>query len=408
MSISKNTIRFSDISSAPIKVKYSASYTSQSLADFGITINRGFNHPMTVTGSLDSNALKYSLIQQLYYKNYISGSLLGSGSAYDSYDQSTAASGSGDEDVRYFPTGSNDQIGFLYIPRSEFGEQISRKSFNLTPLLGGNPYNLIDDGNGNLVDTYNNYKNVGNIFYSQGVVIITDPNYVCIVQDPNFQFYIQAIYPTPSPTPTVSLTPFLTPTFSPSKTPSVSITPSSTGAAVSVTPQPTVSLSKTPSVTVSPSASPSVSVTPSISITPTFTPSVTPSVSITPSPTPSKTPNLSFSVTPSITPTFTPTISRTPTITPSVSITPILGNTIGTYYTPCFLQSTGFPVPTANNVYFPVGVTDISAMAGVAGKYLYQSYNTVWTNITAIADASGNIYNVNSSGQVLSPATSHC
>jgi hypothetical protein len=397
MSRSKNTIRFSDISSAPIKVKYSSSYASQSLADFGITINRGFNHPMTVTGSLDDNALKYRLIKQLYYKNYISGSLLNSGSAYDSYDQSTAASGSGDEDTRYFPTGSNDQVGFLYIPRSEFGEQISRQSLSLTPLSGGNPYNLIDDGNGNLVDTYNNYKRVGNIFYSQGVVVITDHDYVCIMQDPSFQFYIQAIYPTPTPTATVSITPFLTPTVTPTVTPTTSATPVA------------------PSLT--PSRTPSVSVTPSVSITPTFSPSSTPSITVTPSLTPSVsisntpsisiTPNASKSVTPTLTPTATPTISITPTITPSVSITPVLGNTIGTYYTPCFLTQIGFPVPNANNVYFPVGVTDVSQMAGTA-KYLYKSYNTPWTNITAIADASGNIYNVNSAGQVLSPATSHC
>jgi hypothetical protein len=56
----------------------------------------------------------------------------------------------------------------------------------------------------------------------------------------------------------------------------------------------------------------------------------------------------------------------------------------------------------------PVGNTDISQIAGVAGKFLYRSYGVVWTNITAIADAAGNIYNVNTSGQVLSPATSNC
>ena len=118
MSSSKNTIRFSDISSAPIKLKYSSSYYSQSLDDVGITINRGFNHPMTVTGSLDNNALNYELIKQLYYKEYISGSLLVTGSGYDGQSQSTAASGSGDEDARYFPITQNSQIAFFYIPRT--------------------------------------------------------------------------------------------------------------------------------------------------------------------------------------------------------------------------------------------------------------------------------------------------
>jgi hypothetical protein len=75
---------------------------------------------------------------------------------------------------------------------------------------------------------------------------------------------------------------------------------------------------------------------------------------------------------------------------------------------PCFLQSSGFPVPTADNIFLPVGNTDISQIAGVAGKYLYRSYGVVWTNITFIADAAGNIYNVNTLGQVLSPSTSNC
>jgi hypothetical protein len=74
---------------------------------------------------------------------------------------------------------------------------------------------------------------------------------------------------------------------------------------------------------------------------------------------------------------------------------------------PCFLQSSGFPVPTADNIFLPVGYTDISQVA-LAGNFLYRSYGVVWTNITAIADAAGNIYNVNTSGSVLYPATSNC
>ena len=177
MSSSKNTIRFSDISSAPIKLKYSSSYYSQSLDDVGITINRGFNHPMTVTGSLDNNALNYELIKQLYYKEYISGSLLATGSGYDGQSQSTAASGSGDEDARYFPTTPNSQISFFYIPRTEFGEQIARNSLHLLPLdTNSTNYHIVDDGNGNLIDVLVNNKKVGNVFYAQAVIVFTDPD----------------------------------------------------------------------------------------------------------------------------------------------------------------------------------------------------------------------------------------
>jgi hypothetical protein len=390
MSSSKNTIRFSDISSAPIKLKYSSSYYSQSLDDVGITINRGFNHPMTVTGSLDNNALNYELIKQLYYKEYISGSLLATGSGYDPQWQSTAASGSGDEDARYFPTAQNSQISFFYIPRNQFGEQVARNSLHLLPL---NPdstnYHIVDDGNGNLIDALVGNRKVGNIFYAQGVIVFTDPDYVCIFQDPTFDFFIQAILPSPSPTPSVTLTPFLTPSVTPSVTvsvtPSVSITPTRTPS-VSVTPSVTPSITVTPSVT--PSITVSISVTPTISVTPSVTVTITPFASLTPTVTPSV----------SITPTRTPTISVTPTPTPTISLTPILGNTIGTYYDPCFIQSSGFPVANKDNVYFGlsggVSVTDVAS-----GVYLYQSYNVLFTNITAIANSSGQIFAV-SGGQV--------
>ncbi len=394
MSSSKNTIRFSDISSAPIKLKYSSSYYSQSLDDVGITINRGFNHPMTVTGSLDSNALNYELIKQLYYKEYISGSLLATGSGYDGQSQSTAASGSGDEDSRYFPTTQNSQISFFYIPRNEFGEQIARNSLHLLPLdTNSTNYHIVDDGNGNLIDTLVGNKKVGNVFYAQAVIVFTDPDYVCIFQDPTFEFFIQSVPLPPSPTPSVTVTPGLSPTNTPSVT--ISATPS-----VSITPTRTPSVSITPSVT--PSITVSISITPTISITP----SVTPSFSITPTPTVTITPNASLtpSLTPSVstTPPITPTISITPTFTPTVSLTPILGNTVGTHIPDlCFIQSSGFPVANKDNTFFEIGVTAITN-----GVKLYQSYNVLFTNITAIANSTGQIFAV--SGGIVGSQISTC
>lgn len=390
MSRSKNTIRFSDISSAPIKLKYSASYTSESFDNAGITINRGFYHPMTVTGSLDDNALKYQLIKQLYYKNFISGSLLMSGSAYDSYDQSTAASGSGDEDRRYFPTGSNDQISFFYIPRKQFGEQIARNSLHILPInpLSSN-YHLTDDGNGNIIDILVDNKKVGNIIYSQGIITFTDPTYICLIQDPTFDFYIQAILPSPTPTPSISLTPFLTPSVTPTITPTVTTTPQTT---------PTRTPTVTPTISITPSVTVSVSITPSVTRTPTVTPTVTPSTS--PGTIPSVTPSITVSITPtmSITPTITPTRTPSVTITPTVSLSPMVGNSVGYYYTPCFIQSSGFPVANASNVYLPNTVTIAPYIT--TGITLYQSYNTPWTNLTAIAGSDNKIYAVNASGVV--------
>jgi hypothetical protein len=92
-------------------------------------------------------------------------------------------------------------------------------------------------------------------------------------------------------------------------------------------------------------------------------------------------------------------------VTPSISLTPILGNTIGFYYPPCFIQSSGFPVANKDNVYFGlsggVSVTDVAN-----GVRLYQSYNVLFTNITAIANSSGQIFAV--SGGIVGSQISTC
>ena len=191
MSLSKNTIRFSDITATPIKLKYSASYSSQSFSDLGVTINGGVNGP---TASLDPvTAMTYNnnyrLVKQLYYTNYITGSLLGTGSAWDSSLQSTAASGSMDADIRTFSTGSNARTSFLAIPRTVFGENISRNTLAISS-TNGTSYKLIDDGNGNIVDAKANYTHVGNILYSQGIITFTNQDYVSAFFNNNFNFTV--------------------------------------------------------------------------------------------------------------------------------------------------------------------------------------------------------------------------
>lgn len=171
MGLSKNTLDRSDISTYPVKLKYSASYASSSAINYGITLNRGIN------GSFNSNGedfLIYKLAKQLYYNLYLTGSLNNSASYWNDNLQSTAASGTFDNDYRYFPNATSDQITMMAIPRTVFGENIGRKTFKLT----GTTYNLIDDGNGNIVDINNSSVHVGNILYSQGIIIITNQNYI--------------------------------------------------------------------------------------------------------------------------------------------------------------------------------------------------------------------------------------
>lgn len=216
MSRGKNTIKSSDVSTTPIKLKYSASYSSTELENFGISIVRGINTPITSSVKTPQFKINYNLIEQMFYRSHISGSLLGSGSAYNDTLQSTAASGTFDSDIRYFPTQSNAEVVYLYIPKDVFGEQIARKSF----VLSSSYYNIYDDGNGNI---YDGTTHVGNIIYSQAFVVVTNPNYRCYFVNTEFDYNMVAspldpVLPTPSVTPTPTVTPSITVTPSTSTT----------------------------------------------------------------------------------------------------------------------------------------------------------------------------------------------
>lgn len=192
MSRAKNTIKQSDISSTPIKVKYSATYASQSLLSYGITTNRGQN--ITPSASMFSayqtRMVNYRTIRQLYYQSYITGSSLNSASFWDPMWQSSAASGSFDDDILFYPTASglftdSSSISFVAIPTIQFGEQISRNSFRLRA-TNSSSFDIIDDGNGNLIDSVNSSAHVGNLFYAQGVAVITNNDYIGTIGNNQF------------------------------------------------------------------------------------------------------------------------------------------------------------------------------------------------------------------------------
>jgi hypothetical protein len=230
MSIAKNTIRFSDITTTPIKLKYSASFASSSLASNGITTNRGTNTYVSTSGSYTPTVLNYNSIRQLYYQNYLTGSVERSASFWDPQWQSTAASGSEDFQNSYFPNTQNSNISFMAIPTNIFGENIGRNSFVLES-LNRTSYKIVDDGNGNLIDLLSGSLEMGNIFYSQGIATITHPDYVGILLDNSFTFTITFTLPSPSVTATVSTTPTvtpsitITPTITPTVTPTVTVSP---------------------------------------------------------------------------------------------------------------------------------------------------------------------------------------
>lgn len=174
MSRAANSLKTSDVIITPIKLKYTSSYTNSTLTGNGIEIITGSNGPVTVTGSVPQDTLNYRSIQHLFYSNFLTGSYPVSASSLDNSLQSTAASGTLDADRRYFPTESGAKVTVLSIPRKVYGEQISRKGFRVS----SSGYNLIDDGNGNIVDTLSGSLQVGNIIYSQGLVVITNQDYL--------------------------------------------------------------------------------------------------------------------------------------------------------------------------------------------------------------------------------------
>jgi hypothetical protein len=80
----------------------------------------------------------------------------------------------------------------MAIPTVTFGENIGRNSFVLES-LNGTSYKIVDDGNGNLIDLLDASLEVGNIFYSQGIITLTHPDYVSILLNNNFTFEITLI-----------------------------------------------------------------------------------------------------------------------------------------------------------------------------------------------------------------------
>lgn len=178
MGRAKNTLNRSEVSSTPIKLSYSVTYESSSLTNYGITVKSGSNVPYSVNMSPGEMEVmnNYRTIRQLYYQQSITGSI-GSASFWDPVWQSTAASGTSDATYYNFPTQLTGSILIFAIPSSQFGEQISRKSFIISSSGVGSQYMIMDDGNGNLVDSLQGNVKVGNLFYAQGIAVITNQEY---------------------------------------------------------------------------------------------------------------------------------------------------------------------------------------------------------------------------------------
>lgn len=171
MSRGQNTVKRSEVSTTPILLKYPTSIPSASFSQKGITVNRGINSSYNTDGV---EFLNYALAKQLYYQEYLTGSLLSSSSFWNPSIQSTAASGTFDNDYRYFPVSSSAEITMLAIPRTSFGEQVARNTFSIS----SSTYRIVDDGNGNILDRYTTGSQPStNIAYASSGVRLYYPGY---------------------------------------------------------------------------------------------------------------------------------------------------------------------------------------------------------------------------------------
>jgi hypothetical protein len=371
MGLSKNTLDRSDISTYPIKLKYSASYASSSAVNYGITLNRGINGSFV---SNDNDFLVYKLAKQLYYNSYLTGSLNDTASAWNDNLQSTAASGTFDNDYRYFPTASGDEITVLAIPRTVFGENISRKSLRIS----GSTYYLIDDGNGNVVDINNNNVHVGNILYAQGIVVITNLDYE------------YALIQTTTTTTTTSTTSTTT-TVAPTTTTTTTIAPTTT---------------TTTTTTIAPTTTTTTSTT---TVAPTTT--TTSTTTVAPTTTTTSTTTIAPTTTTTSTTTIAPTTTSTTTIAPTTSTTTSTTTVASTNHfrsvTPQSSAANACLQSTPNNIYTSVATSNIAigitfysdANLTTTFNGANQWFKILWKGVTGFDD----IYavQIDSSGQVL-------
>jgi hypothetical protein len=161
------------------------------LTPTSITFLKGKNTPYgsdddeTNPSPWPSASLIYASIKQLYYSNtlandpepfividnqgkIVEGSLTANvNSRYDNFLQS------GLGPIKSFPTGANDVIAVGIIPQSLFGDTLK----DGVPASVGFGDGYIDDGYGNIFKGSTS-QYVGNVIYSHGMIIITNPNEV--------------------------------------------------------------------------------------------------------------------------------------------------------------------------------------------------------------------------------------
>jgi hypothetical protein len=178
----------SDVTHIPYAAnkQWNETYASYPTSSSYITIYKGTK----LTGSFDPikepitegqyERLVYDQINHLFYQAF-SGSLLNTSSLanslfYESASQQYATSSyfiydENSKLIKRFPTGSNQGIRVLAINQEIYGNKVLPYNF----ILSSSAYYITDDGNGNLYD--DGVIHIGNIFYPQGIAVITTQSY---------------------------------------------------------------------------------------------------------------------------------------------------------------------------------------------------------------------------------------
>jgi len=199
-------LKRSDIISVPYVANknWVFNYCPYPIGDEYIKILKGTN--VTGSFSLDSDPvtegqyerLVYSQINHLFYQNFTSSlntSSLAASLYYESQstNRSTGSYFDYNENsnlIKFFPTESNAGIRVLSVSKNLYGHQILPYHFKLS----SSAYYIKDDGIGNLIDQLNSNSHVGNIFYSHGVSVITNPDYQYMFPLPPLANYKSTIF----------------------------------------------------------------------------------------------------------------------------------------------------------------------------------------------------------------------
>lgn len=185
-------INNSDVVVSPYIANKSWSFQTCDAADNGIQIY--FGSKMTESFSAENDPvtygryerLVYNSINHLYYQQF-SGSFLDSSSNLHSNNYVSAsmyrASGSYYNysevgyTINFFPTSSGSQITVISVPKDIYGLAIDPGTFNISK----STVSIVDDGHRNL---YVGSTQVGNVFYEEGLAVITNQSYQNVFPKP--------------------------------------------------------------------------------------------------------------------------------------------------------------------------------------------------------------------------------